>query len=131
MNAVFADTSFCLALLSADDEYHDRAVRLSIEIRRSVVVTEFVLLETGNSLASLNQRRLFVDLLPHLRSDRSVRIILATSDLLQSAYELYSRRPDKEWSMTDCTSFVVMKELGLNEALTADRHFEQAGFFAL
>jgi uncharacterized protein len=40
-------------------------------------------------------------------------------------------RRDKEWSLTDCISFVVMKERGLTEALTADHHFEQAGFKAL
>jgi predicted nucleic acid-binding protein len=44
---------------------------------------------------------------------------------------MYARRPDKHWSMTDCISFVVMEEMGLAEALTADRHFEQAGFTVL
>ena len=131
MTAVFADTSLYLALLSADDEFHDRALQLSIEMRRPLVVTEFVLLETGNSLSSVNQRLLFVNLLPHLRADSGVRIIPASSELLQSGYELYCRRNDKNWSLTDCISFVVMEELGLREALTADRHFEQAGFVAL
>jgi uncharacterized protein len=131
MTAVFADTSFYVALLSADDEFHDRAVQLSIEMRRTIVVTEFVLLETGNSLSSVNQRGLFVDLLPHLRADRAVRIIPASSQLLQSGYELYRRREDKNWSLTDCTSFVIMEELDIREALTADHHFEQAGFVAL
>jgi predicted nucleic acid-binding protein len=70
MTAVFADTSFYLALLSTDDEFHDRAVQLSLEMRRPIVVTEFVLLETGNSLSSVNQRRLFVELLPHLQAQR-------------------------------------------------------------
>jgi predicted nucleic acid-binding protein len=131
MTAVFADTSFYLALLSTDDEFHDRAVQLSIEMRPPIVVTEFVLLETGNSLSSVNQRRLFVELLPHLQADPTVRIIPASSQLLQSGYELYRRREDKDWSMTDCTSFVVMEELGVREALTTDHHFEQAGFTAL
>lgn len=45
--------------------------------------------------------------------------------------DLYRARPDKEWSLTDCTSFVVMNECGLTDALTGDRHFEQAGFKAL
>jgi hypothetical protein len=40
-------------------------------------------------------------------------------------------RPDKDWSLIDCISFVVMEEEGIQEALTADQHFEQAGFTAL
>jgi predicted nucleic acid-binding protein len=42
-----------------------------------------------------------------------------------------SRRPDKEWSLTDCILFVVMEQRGLREALTGDHHFEPAGFVAL
>jgi predicted nucleic acid-binding protein len=44
---------------------------------------------------------------------------------------LYHLRPDKQWSLTDCISFLVMSEEGITEALTADHHFEQAGFVAL
>ncbi len=50
---------------------------------------------------------------------------------LDVASEMYRRRADKEWSLTDCTSFVLMGRRGVTEALTADHHFEQAGFVAL
>jgi predicted nucleic acid-binding protein len=55
----------------------------------------------------------------------------ASPELFQRGVELFRARPDKEWSLTDCISFVVMTEKGLSEALTGDRHFEQAGFHAL
>jgi hypothetical protein len=53
------------------------------------------------------------------------------SQLLERAMQLMNERQDKDWSLTDCTSFIVMKDRGIHEALTADRHFEQAGFAAL
>ena len=49
----------------------------------------------------------------------------------QAGFDLYEARPDKDWSLTDCISFAVMSERGLSEALTADHHFEQAGFRAV
>jgi predicted nucleic acid-binding protein len=51
--------------------------------------------------------------------------------LFDMAFTLYGNRPDKSWSLTDCASFVVMRERGLTEALTTDEHFRQAGFRAL
>ena len=44
---------------------------------------------------------------------------------------MHKERSDKSWSLTDCISFVVMGEHGITDALTGDRHFEQAGFRAL
>jgi uncharacterized protein len=69
-----------------------------------------------------------VRLVPSLRSDPNALIVPASPELFQRGYDLYARRPDKDWSLTDCTSFVVMKEQGLTDALTTDHHFEQAGF---
>jgi uncharacterized protein len=63
-----------------------------------------------------------------MRNDPDTIIVPAASDLLQQGFDLFSRRPDKEWSLTDCISFVVMEDYGLSEALTSDSHFEQAGF---
>jgi predicted nucleic acid-binding protein len=60
-----------------------------------------------------------------------VRIIPPSDEQYARGFDLYRRRPDKEWSLTDCISFVVMAEEGLTEALTGDKHFEQAGFAAL
>jgi hypothetical protein len=58
-------------------------------------------------------------------------MIPATQELFDRGVALYESRPDKEWSLTDCISFVVMADHGITEALTGDRHFEQAGFVAL
>ena len=96
-----------------------------------MVLTDFILLELGNALSGVGQREVFSTLVPRLRSNPSVRIVPASRNLLDRGFELFSRRADKEWSLTDCTSFVVMREEDLTDALTTDHHFEQAGFVAL
>ena len=60
-----------------------------------------------------------------------VEIISASSDLFALGFELYKIRPDKEWSVVDCSSFIVMEEMNISEAFTEDNHFEQAGFIKL
>jgi predicted nucleic acid-binding protein len=96
-----------------------------------VLLSDFILLELGNALSSIRQRELFFRLVSHLRSHSNVRIIPASRDLLDRGLELFSRRADKAWSLTDCISFVVMQDEDVTDALTTDRHFEQAGFTAL
>jgi uncharacterized protein len=131
MKPLFADTSFYVALVNPHDVAHAKAFQAGEQFHRPVVLTDFVLLELGNALSGAGQRNLFLKLVANLRSDRNVRIIPASRDLLDRGLRLFSRRADKDWSLTDCTSFVVMEEEKLTDALTADHHFEQAGFTAL
>lgn len=62
------------------------------------------------------------------RKSPKVEVTPATRELFESGWNLYAARPDKDWSLTDCISFVVMQERGITDALTGDHHFEQAGF---
>ena len=71
------------------------------------------------------------DFLARVESDPEVRIATDSDGLYPRGLALYAARPDKEWSLTDCISFVVMADEGLSEALTGDHHFKQAGFTAL
>jgi predicted nucleic acid-binding protein len=73
----------------------------------------------------------FEPVLTDLRANPNVTIIPFTEELFQAGIDLFNSRSDKEWSLTDCISFVVMEREGLTEVLTADHHFEQAGFIAL
>jgi uncharacterized protein len=131
MNQVFVDTSYYVALFSPTDRFHVEAVRLAATLKRRPVVTEFVLLEFGN-LASVGKgREVFIELLGQLRIDRKATVIPASPELFAKGCALFASRPDKTWSLTDCTSFIVMQERGLTDALTADHHFEQAGFNVL
>lgn len=131
MTPVFADASYYVALLSPRDQYHPIAVRISGELRRPVVVSELVLIEVSNALAAVDSRGRAADLWAHLESDPSVSIVSVSTELLIAGRALYQDRGDKEWSLTDCTSFVIMDQHGIKEALTTDRHFQQAGFTAL
>ena len=76
-------------------------------------------------------RQRFLNLIAALESDPDVVIVPADDGLFQRGVELYRQRPDKDWPLTDCVSFVVMQDQNIREALTGDVHFEQAGFVAL
>jgi predicted nucleic acid-binding protein len=128
MKAVFADSSFYVALLNADDELHSRAADLTRHLQGRIVTTEWVLAEVADAFCRPPFRKLALELIRDLQRDPSVRIVRATHKLFEHGLSLYGRRADKNWSLTDCTSFVVMQQLSLMEVLTADRHFDQAGF---
>ncbi len=72
-----------------------------------------------------------MQLLASIEADSTIEVVALSSDLYAKAFELYRGRPDKEWGLIDRVSFVVIEARGLVDALTADEHFEQAGFRAL
>ena len=131
MKALFVDTSFYLAFISTDDAHHVCAMSLAGERPAPMVTTAWVLTEVGNMLSAPPKRRTFLTLIRDLRANPHVTVVQPTQELFDQGLDLYAQRPDKDWSLTDCISFVVMQQQGLTEALTGDRHFEQAGFKAL
>ncbi len=134
MRTLFADTVYWVALLNPRDSLHERAVSLSRSLDQTVLVTtEVVLAELLNTFAErgVALRRAASQLILRLRRDGNTRIIPQTNAQFEEALQLYRDRYDKEWSHTDCASFHVMENEGIAEALTYDRHFEQAGFKAL
>lgn len=131
MKSVFADTFYFLALFNERDAAHKRAVAASRMAGLALVTTEFVLIELADALCEPQQRDEVLALWNVVESDPTFRLVRASSELIQQGRKLYRERADKEWPLTDCISFVVMRDQELREALTADRHFEQAGFKAL
>ncbi|MBV8488343.1 MAG: type II toxin-antitoxin system VapC family toxin [Planctomycetaceae bacterium] len=131
MMAAFADTFYYLALVNPADEAHQRTLTLSKKRRGRIITTAWVLTEVADALCGPANRTVFTRLIGTIRSDRQTEIAPPSSDLFNRGVDLYARRIDKSWSLTDCISFVVMADRGLIEALTADHHFEQAGFRAL
>lgn len=97
----------------------------------ALITTRAVVLEIGNALARLRYRNAAIELLDSLEEDPNVEIIPLSEELYDRAMESYRQRPDKEWGITDCISFVVMQDYRLTQALTTDEHFKQAGFRAL
>ena len=97
----------------------------------SLITTQAILLEIGNALSKKRYRKAAVELIDALERDPRVEIIPLTEELFGRALELFRNRPDKQWGLIDCVSFVAMQERGLTEALTTDEHFEHAGFRAL
>ena len=131
---VFLDTAYAIALSSSSDQSHTRAVALAEQLEAAgtrLVTTRAVLLEIGNALSKQSYRQAAVQLLDSLEADSAVAIVPLSEPLYTRAAQLYRERPDKEWGLTDCVSFLVMQDRGLTDALTSDEHFQQAGYRAL
>lgn len=130
MKPLFADTSFYIALLDPRDVAHDFAVAWSERSFR-VVSTEFVVMELGSFFSRRMHRRLFGQLFQRVQGDPGTKVVPASRVLVSAGARLFMEHEDKEWSLTDCTSFATMRQRRLEDALTVDHHFEQAGFRAL
>lgn len=131
MKRAFGDTHYFLALLNPRDQDHARAVELSRAWKGEIVTTRWILTEIADGLALPSFRAVAAAFIRRAEASPFVRILPDAEEQFSLGFDLYAARPDKEWSLTDCISFVVMRNEGLSEALTADHHFEQAGFVAL
>jgi len=128
---IFADTSFFIALLYLDDDFHERAQALSASQRhRPLITTSAIIQELGASFHRIPDRPLFLSVLTALQHG-GAEIVHVDESLQRRAIELFERRADKDWSLADCISFLVLEARGLTEAASSDRHFEEAGFVAL
>lgn len=129
--ACFVDTFALLAMLSPSDARHRQAMAWFNASRRPLVITEWILTELADGLCAARTRGTAVNVERRFRADTRVTIVESSADLFRRGLEFYADRSDQDWSLTDCISFVVMNDRGLTEAITADHHFEQAGFIAL
>lgn len=127
----FLDTLFVIALLNQRDQYHDRAAELAARYEgEQFLTTDAVLLEIGNALAK-KYRQEAVEVITQLLTSEDVEVVRLTPALFDESFTLYQSHQDKEWGLIDCVSFVVMRQNNIQEALTFDQHFIQAGFRAL
>jgi uncharacterized protein len=107
---------------------------VATELQRNkinLVTTHAVLLEIGAALSKLPFRANAARLMHSLMNDPGVQIVALDDTLVRKALDMFEQRTDKEWSLCDCTSFAVMQQHGIIQALSTDRHFDQAGFMAL
>ncbi|WP_207689312.1 type II toxin-antitoxin system VapC family toxin [Desulfonema limicola] len=134
MTEIFLDTSYVIALSSVKDHFHQKALETAEKIqaeKSKLITTRAVMLEIGNALSGFKHRTAAVKLLNALESDPDVGIVSLTESLYSQGFSLFCKRQNKNWGLVDCISFVVMQERKIFYALTADEHFQQAGFRAM
>ncbi len=131
---VFADTSYWVALVDKTDALHQAAQFASIEVRDAqIVTTESVLIEVVNFFSRHGQwmRQKSVAFTQEVLHASGVTVMSSSRVMLIAGLDLHFERPDKGYSLTDCISMQMMRELGIFEILTHDQHFAQEGFVAL
>ena len=128
---IFVDTGYLFAVASPGDQLYPRAMKWAEAMLLPMLTTDYVLWEMINGYSRTSDRRQAHALLDNIQSSPAWQVIRASEDLYRAGLSLHRRYDDKDWSLTDCISFHVMRERGLVRALTHDHHFEQAGFEAL
>lgn len=134
MTPVFADTGYWIALLAPGDSLHAKAVALTETLgRRTIVTSEMVLTEFLNEFSKRGEyhRTAAAQFVLGLRTQDATEIVPQTPEQFEAALDLYLRRPDKEWGLTDCASILICEVHAVTEVLAHDRHFAQAGLVAL
>ena len=134
MKSIFADAGYFIALLNPKDDLHAKAKSVSGELEQIRLITsEMVLAEVLAFYADKGHllRQAPADTASQLCNNPTVTVVTQTSLQFRAALDLYRTRSDKEWSLVDCASVLIMQSENIAEALTHDHHFEQAGFTAL
>lgn len=113
------------------DELQQKAKTLAVIIKiekPTIIITRPILIEIGDSLSKVRYRKEAAVFLEAIENDPKIEIIPLSEINYKQAFELFNNRTDKNWGLTDCFSFVVMKKLKIKYVLTVDKNFEQTGF---
>jgi predicted nucleic acid-binding protein len=132
---IFVDSSAWIALLDSRDGFHQEASAFQRVLGRGVhgrlVTTDYVLDESVTYLrlrAGPEEIRRFREV---LSTSESLQVVWTSPDRFWAAWEMLEKRPDNQWSLTDCLSFITMTSLGIRSAFGFDSDFLQAGFVLL
>lgn len=134
MKQIFADTFYWVALINPQDNWHQQAREVTSSLKNvKLVTTDEVLVELLNfmSVRGANRKRRTVEFIDNLLQNPRLQVIPQNLESFLQGFELYRRRPDKEYSLTDCISMTVMQRLKISQVLTHDNHFQQEGFIIL
>jgi uncharacterized protein len=125
---MLVDTSGLLALLNRSQPFHKLAQRLYQNSTRRLVHS-FILAEVVPLARTRGvQSAAIVRFLQEVLVDLDMEFVWVDESLTARAVTLLQQRLDKDYSLCDGVSFVLMRDEGITEALTTDRHFEQEGF---
>lgn len=137
MRRIFIDTAHLLAILWPGDNLHALAVRVASDLARDTrvefVTTHLVLAELLAAMAGggSHVRLRLAEYVDSLIAQQNVTTVDLTSTLFARGLDLYRRRSDKSYSLTDCVSMVVCRDLGITQVLTSDHDFQREGFIIL
>lgn len=134
MTKVFADTLYWLALALPRDQWRTAALAARTRLGTvQVITTEEVFVEFFNGVCRSEPpgRQMGLDILSYLGRDPSVTVVPQSHESFAAGVDLYGRRPDKTYSLTDCISMETMRRMGITDVLTNDAHFAQEGFKVL
>ena len=128
---VFMDTYGLIGWINIRDVGHQRVKSYLDSYSGNIVTTEWILLEFADAFSLSNTKLFAIEAIKRFHRLPMFEVVGLDPKVQQAGFDLYESRLDKDWSLTDCVSFAVMTQRGLTEALTADQHFEQAGFRAM
>lgn len=131
MNTIFVDTGYLLALELSNDQNHQVAKQHWQNVVNSLpplVTTSYVFDEIVTFFSKKRHHEKAVQVGNYLLRSPSVQFIHIDEELFFQGWAYFQQHKDKEYSLTDCISFVVMRNFGIEKVFTFDKHFEQAGF---
>ena len=137
MKHIFVDTSAWDALADKADKNHAKALQFRDEIAGECkLVTSNYILDELHTLLLMNvgyQPTIdYKEKLDILIAEHVLDVIWIDHELAKRGWDVFEQyNVDKQWSFTDCMSYVVMKESGITEVFAFDHHFEQMGFILL
>ena len=136
MSDLFVDTSGWANLIDVSQPFHSLSVKIYQNMRsqkHKIITTSYIITELIALLSSPLRipRPKAIAFIQSLKTSPYIEVIHISKEIDTKAWELLMQRQDKEWSLVDCSSFIVMQKCKITESLTSDHHFEQAGFICL
>jgi predicted nucleic acid-binding protein len=130
MKKIFIDTNAFIALYFKKDQFHHIATNIHRELLKNndYVTSNYVIDETITGLVMKSSHADAVEFFEDIKKSTFIDIIYINDTLEHDSFNLFKKLSDKEFSFTDCTSFLIMKHFKIKTAFTNDHHFEQMGF---